>query len=214
MTTVSIIGGTGYAGSHIAAAAAERGFTVRSFSRQAAKQQLPGVTYDTASIAEAADRARILDGADVVVVAIAPRGDMAGRVRPLIAELAGEAATAGVRLGVIGGAGSLQQFEGGPLVREGADFPAAIQDEAREMGEVLEDLRASDASLDWFFVSPAGGFGPWAAGEATGSYRVGGDVLLVDAKGESQIGGADFGLAIADELEKPQHRRTRFTVAY
>jgi len=79
---------------------------------------------------------------------------------------------------------------------------------------VLDDLRASDESLDWFFVSPAGGFGAWVPGEATGVFRVGGDVLLVDANGDSNISGADLALAIVNEIETPAHRRARFTVAY
>ena len=139
---------------------------------------------------------------------------MEGRLRPAIAELAAEAAAAGVRLGVVGGAGSLQQSEGGPLVMDGPDFAEAVKPEASEMGGVLEDLRAAPEGLDWFLVSPAAVFGAWAPGEYRGAYRVGGDVLLTDENGESTISGADFGVAVVDEIETPKHRRTRFTVAY
>ena len=214
MTRVSIIGGSGYAGAHIAEAAAVRGFDVHSFSRTEAAEQIAGVAYGIGSILNAADRARALDGADVVVVADSPRGDMAGQVRPAVAALAAEAAEAGVRLGVIGGAGSLLQSEGGDLVMNSPEFPAEVKPEAAEMGGVLDDLRATPERLDWFLVSPAGTFGPWVAGEYRGEYRVGGDVLLTDAAGESNISGADFGVAVVDELETPAHHRARFTVAY
>jgi len=214
MTKVTVIGGSGYAGSHIAEAAAVRGLDVTSMSRKEAAEQSAGVRYVQGSITEAADRARALDGADVVIVAISPRGDMEGRVRSAIAEFAADAAAAGVRLGVIGGAGSLQQSEGGPLVVDGPDFPDEVKPEAREMGGVLDDLRAAPESLDWFFVSPPAAFGAWTAGEYRGEYRVGGDVLLVDAEGNSTISGADFGVAIVDEIETPKHHRQRFTVAY
>ncbi|TDP92547.1 hypothetical protein EDF62_1761 [Leucobacter luti] len=214
MTKVTIIGGSGYAGSHIAEAAAVRGFFVTSVSRGEVAQQLGGVTYTTGSVLDPADRARLLADSDVVIVAVSPRGDMAGKVRQAIAELAVEAQAAGVRLGVIGGAGSLLQEEGGDLVMNGAGFPDEIKAEAAEMGGVLDDLRATPEALDWFYVSPAGGFGPWAAGEFTGDFRVGGDVLLTDAAGNSAISGADFGVAIADEIETPTHSRQRFTVAY
>ncbi|MCW2287707.1 hypothetical protein EDF60_1375 [Leucobacter luti] len=214
MTKVTIIGGSGYAGSHIAEAAAVRGFFVTSVSRGEVAQQLGGVTYTTGSVLDPADRARLLADSDVVIVAVSPRGDMAGKVRKAIAELAVEAQAAGVRLGVIGGAGSLLQEEGGDLVMNGAGFPDEIKAEAAEMGGVLDDLRATPEALDWFYVSPAGGFGPWAAGEFTGDFRVGGDVLLTDAAGNSAISGADFGVAIADEIETPTHSRQRFTVAY
>ncbi|MBL5973478.1 MAG: NAD-dependent epimerase/dehydratase family protein [Candidatus Leucobacter sulfamidivorax] len=214
MTKVAVIGGSGYAGSHIVEAAVVRGLDVTSMSRKEAAEQVAGVRYVQGSITEAADRARALDGADVVIAAVSPRGDMEGRVRSAIAELAADAAAAGVRLGVIGGAGSLQQSEGGPLVVDGPDFPDEVKPEAREMGGVLDDLRAAPENLDWFFVSPAGAFGAWAAGEYRGEYRVGGDVLLVDGEGNSTIGGADFGVAIVDEIETPKHHRQRFTVAY
>ena len=214
MTRVTIIGGSGYAGAHIAEAASVRGLEVTSMSRGEVAQQLAGVNYVHGSILESADRDAALTATDVVVVAIAPRGDMVGKVRGAIAELAAAADAAGVRLGVVGGAGSLLQSEGGDLVMNGAGFPDEIKPEATEMGEVLEDLRATPESLDWFLVSPAGGFGPWAAGEFTGEYRVGGDVLLTDANGDSNISGADFGVAVVDEIETPAHRRARFTVAY
>lgn len=214
MSKVTVIGGSGYAGSHIVEAAAVRGLDVTSFSRGEAAEQVAGVDYQRGSLTEAADRARALEGADVVVVAASPRGDMAGRLRPAIAELAKEAAAAGVRLGVIGGAGSLQQSEGGPLVIDGPDFHDEVKPEAAEMGGVLDDLRAAPEGLDWFLVSPAGVFGAWAPGEYRGTYRVGGDVLLVDEQGNSSISGADFGVAVVDEIETPQHHRARFTVAY
>lgn len=213
MTKISVIGVSGYAGKHIAEAAAVRGFEVRGFSRSEVAEQFAGVEYVRGSLLSAEDRARALDGVDAVVVAISPRGDMAGKTRAAIAELAHEAAAAGVRLGVIGGAGSLLVAEGGPRVVD-SGFPEEFKPEALEMAEVLEDLRAFDASLDWFLVSPAGGFGSFNPGEYRGEYRVGGDVLLTDAGGNSDISGADFGVAIVDELETPKHRRARFTVAY
>ena len=214
MTKVTIIGGSGYAGSHIVEAAADRGLEVTSMSRSEAAEQVTGVNYVTGSILDAADRATALAGADVVVVAVSPRGVMAGQVRPAVAALAAEAAEAGVRLGVIGGAGSLQAVDGGPRLAETPEFGDEYRPEALEMAGVLDDLLAGPESLDWFLVSPAGDFGPWVAGEFTGQYRVGGDVLLTDAEGRSAIGGADFGAAIADEIETPTHHRARFTVAY
>jgi uncharacterized protein len=43
---------------------------------------------------------------------------------------------------------------------------------------------------------------------------VGGDVLLVDENGKSEISGEDFAVAFVDEIEQPKHHRTRFTVGY
>ncbi|KIP53528.1 NAD(P)-dependent oxidoreductase [Leucobacter komagatae] len=214
MTSIVIFGGSGYAGSHIAEAAAVNGHAVTSVSRTEAAAQIAGVTYRTGSILEDDVRERLIAGADVVIVAVSPRGSMAGQVRPAIAALATQAEQAGVRLGVIGGAGSLEQTPGGPLLAESEDFAEQFRPEAREMAGVLDDLRARTGTLDWFFVSPAGDFGPWVAGEYRGEYRIGGDVLLTDEHGVSAIGGADFGVAIVDEIETPTHHRARFTVAY
>ena len=50
--------------------------------------------------------------------------------------------------------------------------------------------------------------------QATGRYRVGGDVLLTDADGNSNISGADYAKAFVGEIEQPTHRRQRFSVAY
>lgn len=214
MTRITVIGGTGYAGGNIVRAAAARGHEVTTLSRTAPAEGPAGVRAETGSATEPADVARAIAGAEVVVVALSPRGEMVGRTAPAIAEIASQVGAAGARLGVIGGAGSLLVSPGGPLVSDGPDFPAAVLPEAKEMGEALDALRADDSGLDWFFVSPAGGFGSWAPGEATGEYRVGGDVLLVDEEGSSFISGADFGAAIVDEIERPAHRRARFTVAY
>lgn len=214
MTAVVIFGGSGYAGTHIVEAAAVRGLDVTSVTRTEAAEQIGGARYHLGSLLDPADRARELARADVVLVAVSPRGDMAGRVRGAVAELAAEAESAGVRLGVIGGSGSLTVARGGRRRYELPEFADEARAEAIEMGAVLDDLRAHTGPLDWFYVSPAGDFGPHNAGEYTGEYRIGGDELLVDENGVSTISGADFGVAVVDEIEDPEHPRSRFTIGY
>jgi putative NADH-flavin reductase len=216
MAKITVFGGTGYAGGNIVAAAASKGHQVTSYSRNQPEAPVAGVDYRTGDVADAAVVATAVEGADVVVSALSPRGalDGAGVLRAIDTKIGKAAQAAGARFGVVGGAGSLLVAEGGPKVADTDDFPAQFSAEAAEMGGVLDDLRASDAGLDWFFVSPAGDFGAWAPGEATGTYRVGGDVLLVDADGNSNISGADFAAAVVAEIDTPQHRRARFTVAY
>ena len=79
---------------------------------------------------------------------------------------------------------------------------------------MLEDLQATPASRDWFFVHPAEIFGVWNPGERTGSYRDGGDVVVRDAEGVSNISGPDLAVAVIDEIETPKHHRERYTVGY
>jgi putative NADH-flavin reductase len=152
--------------------------------------------------------------ADAVISALAPRGSMLGQVRLVNRELADLADQLGFRLGVVLGAGSLTLEPSGPPLVADPSFPAAFRAEAEEMAGVLDDLMASPAGVDWFGVSPASGFGAFAPGEALGRYRVGADTVLTDESGESRISAADLALAIVDELERPAHKRRRFTVAY
>ena len=59
--------------------------------------------------------------------------------------------------------------------------------------------------------------GPLFAGilaDVTGSYRTGGDVLVTQADGSSEISGTDFALAYVDEIEQHAHPRQRFTVGH
>ncbi|GGH43579.1 NAD(P)-dependent oxidoreductase [Microbacterium album] len=213
MARIAVIGGTGYAGSHIVKEAVDRGHTVVSVSRKEPSERVEGATYATATLTDGPGVVAAIGDVDVVVVAVAPREDMAGRVRPGIAGLA-DALPEGTRLGVVGGAGGSLVAEGGPMLIDAGEFPEAFQPEAREMIGVLDDLRADETGLDWFYVHPAVLFGAYAQGERTGGYRTGGDVLVANEKGESTISGADFAIAILDEIENPKHRRTRFTVGY
>lgn len=216
MARIIILGGTGYAGGHLAAEAARRGHEVLAASRSAAEEPVGGVEYRRGDVREEDFLSNLLEGADVVVSALSPRGDMADKeaFRALQSTLARLAAEKHVRLGVIGGAGSLLVAEGGPKLVDTPEFPAEFAEEPRVLDAVLQDLRETDGSVDWFFLSPAGGFGSFAPGEAKGAYRVGGDVLLTDEDGESFISGADLALALVDEIEKPVHQQARFTVAY
>lgn len=216
MTDITVLGGTGYVGGHIVQVAAARGHGVVAYSRHAPAEPVPGVEYRIGDVQEQATLAAAVEGADVVLSALSPRGELEGSgvLRGIDGALARIAATAGVRLGVVGDAGSLLVSEGGPRLIDTEAFPEEYRAEAEELETVLEDLRAEQGALDWFVVSPPAGFGGYAPGEAAGRYRLGGDVMLVDEAGQSFISGADFALALVDEIEAPSHHRTRFTVAY
>lgn len=212
MARIAVIGGTGYAGSNIVKEAARRGHTVVSVARKAPAERVEGVTYIEGTILDVPSLVEQLEGVDVVVQALSPRGDMAGKVRGATAELFA-ALPENVRLGVVGGDGGSLVAPGGPRLID-AGFPEAFKAEALEAIGVLEDLQADTSGKDWFFVHPAGGFGSFNPGERRGEYRTGGDVLVTDENGDSFISGEDFGIAFVDEIDNPQHRRQRFTVGY
>lgn len=212
MSRIAVIGGTGYAGSNIVAEAVARGHSVISIARSLPSERIEGAEYVEGTILDTADLLAKLGDADVVIQAVSPRGDMAGRVRAATAELFA-ALPENVRLGVVGGAGgSLVAPGGARLIDSG--FPEEFKPEALEAIGVLEDLQADAGGKDWFFIHPAGGFGNWAPGERTGAYRDGGPVLVTDESGESFISGPDFGVAVVDEIENRKHSRENFAVGY
>ncbi|WP_144797681.1 NAD(P)-dependent oxidoreductase [Microbacterium paludicola] len=212
MTRIVVIGGTGYAGSHIVAEAVARGHSVISVARSVPATRVDGAVYVEGTILDVPSLLEQIEEAEVVIQAVSPRGDMVGKVRAATAELFA-ALGENVRLGVVGGAGGSLVAPGGPRLID-SGFPEEFKAEAQEAIGVLEDLQADDSGKDWFFIHPAGGFGMFAPGERTGKYRDGGQVLVTDDAGESYISGADFGIAVVDEIENPKHHRENFTVGY
>jgi uncharacterized protein len=212
MATIVVFGGTGYTGSNIVREAASRGHQVISVSRSEPKERIEGVRYEVGAAEAVAPR--VIPGADAVVASLAPRGDMAGRLVEVYRELARLSAEAGARYLQVGGFSSLRPSAEAPRFVEG-EIPEQYKAEALE-GEASRVMLVDEApeELDWVFVSPAGSYGAWAAGERTGTYRVGGEVALFDAEGGSNISGADFASAVVDEIENPAHHREHVGVAY
>ncbi len=216
MTRITVLGGTGYAGAAIAAEAAARGHDVVAVSRTAPADPVNGVEYVTGSVLDPDLLDRVLADRDVVIGALSPRGDMAGLQEGIVAELARRLDGTATRLGHIGGVSSLLTEEGGPrlwdLNRD--HMPDEVKPEVEAGLQILDDLRDSPETLDWFYVSPPENFGSWVPAPATGTYRLGGEVVLRDDSGSSTISAADLAVAVVDEIEQPAHRRKRFTVAH
>lgn len=115
-----------------------------------------------------------------------------------------------IRLLVVGGAGSLYvNPEHTAQVMDGADFPEIFKPLATHMGKALEELRAR-TDVKWTYISPAGDF--QADGPRTGKYLLGGEELLLNAKGESVISYADYAIAMVDEAVDGNHIRQRISV--
>jgi putative NADH-flavin reductase len=216
VATITILGGTGYAGSAIAAEAAKRGHDVTAVSRGLPTDPIENVAYVTGSVLDPAVLDAVTADRDVVISALSPRGDMAGKVEGVLRELARRLDGTGTRLAHIGGASSLLVEEGGPRLWDVTKehVPDDVKPEIETGLAILDDFRASPESLDWFYVSPPENFGSWVPAPITGAYQLGGDVLVRDAAGQSTISAADLAVAILDEVETPSHRRQRFTAAH
>lgn len=212
---ITVFGAAGNVGSRVVAEALARGHEVTAVVRDAGRfDDLPaGANARTGDAASIEDVAALSAGQDVVISATRPApGNERALVTNMEALLAGVARN-GVRLLVVGGAGSLTVPDtGGATVLDDHRFrpPAVAMDIAQACTEQLEVCRA-DSSADWAYLSPAALLLP---GERTGEYRLGTDELLVDADGNSKISMEDLAVVLLDEAESPKHHRTRFTAGY
>jgi putative NADH-flavin reductase len=215
VSTVTVFGATGYAGRAITAELLERNHAVVAVARSVASlTERPNLTVVAGSLHNPTVLEQAAKGAEVILVALPARAINGARLIDSLTALLATAADEGARLGIMGGAGSLQVTPGGPHLVDTPDFPESALAEALSHRAVLDTLRGSGNDVDWFYVSPGANFGSWNPGERTGSYRTGSDVLLTDSEGNSNLSGADLAIAFADEIDHPAHHRTRFTVAY
>jgi len=209
---ITVFGAGGSVGSRVVTEALSRGHDVTAAVRDAARASaLPAAV--AVRVADAADPdavAALGAECDVVIAATRPAaGDEPQLVATARALLDGVARSR-TRLLLVGGAATLTVPETGGIV---LDDPRLIQPPWRAIAEACVEQHAvcrADARADWSYASPPAMLEP---GERTGSYRLGGDELVVDADGRSAISIEDFAVALIDEAEQPRHRRTRFTVA-
>ena len=174
MSRISVLGGTGYAGSAVVDVAVARGHQVTSFSRHEPANKRDGVEYVIGSVLEPEVLEASVTGHDVVIEAVSPRGDMAGEEEGLVDRLIDLTSGTGTRLGVIGGASSLLVEEGGPRLYDVSQTPPEVRPEVETGMAVLEALKGAAQDVDWFYVSPPASFGAWVPAPtraATGSAK-------------------------------------------
>lgn len=201
---IAIIGASGNVGLRLVAEAISRGHAVTAIARTpGADTGDAGVTWQVADLADPDSIASALAGNDVAILSVPFRTTDFARALDGIRQ-------AGIgRLLVVGGAASLEVAPGQVLL-DTPGFPDFIKPEAEPARQALNRLRAETA-LDWTFLSPSMMFGP---GERTGKFRLGTEMLLTAADGQSHISYEDYAIALLDEVETPRHSRARFTVGY
>ncbi len=215
MSRITVIGGTGYAGSAIAAEAVSRGHQVTSYSRSLPETQIPNVKYVLGDVTDEHALAAVVSDAEVVVAALAPRGALADTYRSVNASVAKLADAAGASLYIVGGFSSLRPAPGAPrYVTDLSHAPEELHNELSTVAAfVIDDLPATPETLNWVFVSPAGKFGSFAPGERLGHYRVGDDVAL-QPDGSGELSGADYALGFVDTIEAGKLHRAHINLGY
>jgi putative NADH-flavin reductase len=206
---IAVIGAAGKAGRLIAQEALDRGHEVTAIVKPGSEDRVPkGCAVLAKSLFDltSAD----LKGFHAVVNAFGTPYDVPGKEQEHI-----DAAKLLIAIGrelpdvcflTIGGYGSLYMDE--------TRTKQVVDDIPKDVGavpwaakEALDLFRASD--INWTFFSPAGYFD--TKGPRTGSYTLGGDVVILNEQGKSYISYADFAVFLVDEIEQGKHIRERIT---
>ena len=208
---VALYGATGAAGSRILKELVSRGHQVTALARDPAKlvQSGANVRVKQDDLSDPKSIAAAIGDAEAVVSAYSPpKNDLealTGVTQRQVEALKGKT---GVRLVVVGGAGGLNIAPNLALV-DSPYMPEPFKPIARAHVNAFNVLKAS--TIDWTYFAPAAFFEP---GQRTGQFRLGKDDLIANAQQESRISMEDYAVALVDELEKPRHRRQRFTIGY
>ena len=208
---IAVIAANGKAGQLITKEAVGRGHdvtaVVRGENRSAASKALEGKDILSLEKADLADFDVVIDAFG----AWTPEtlGDHVKTSQHLADLLSGT----GVRLLIVGGAGSLYvNPEHTVRIVDTPDFPAEFVPLASAQCDELTEIRKRD-DVRWTFVSPAADF--VADGERTGKYILAGEELTTNAAGVSSISYADYAIAMVDEAERTgadAHVRERISV--
>ena len=217
---VALIGATGFVGAGVLDELLRRGHEVVALVRKpetlAAREH---VQFVKADVLKADEVQRAVAGCDAVVSAY-----NAGWTNPNIYDdfmqgsrsiVQGVKAAGIQRYLVVGGAGSL--YVNGRQLVDSPDFPAAIKPGAMAARDMYTELQ-KEQTLDWTVLSPAVGFHGGSAAQSKGrttQYRTGKDEPLMQADGQpGDISVQDLAVALVDALDKREHIKARFTVAY
>ncbi|EKU49112.1 MULTISPECIES: NAD(P)-dependent oxidoreductase [Brevibacterium] len=198
---IALFGASGMVGSRVTKEAADRGHEVTAITRSGT--EVPGAARSiTGEMGDAAFDAQIVADHDVIVSTTGPSRTGGDHGEWLDALRTIAAASGDTRIFVVGGAGSL--LVDGVMLKDTPGFPEEYKAEAETGTRALEILRSGDYE-PWTLISPAPVIAP---GERTEKFTVGTDSPVGDA-----ISAEDFAIAMVDEIEKPAHINSRFTVA-
>lgn len=215
---ITIIGATGTAGEALVTEALTRGHQVLAIGRSSEKlaklsnlagkdrQQLSTIAKDAFALTKAD-----LADSDVIVDAFASNPDQAYLHVDLATKLIAMFRGAKQRLVFILGAGSLKTGEDHHLfvhdMEKNPKVQAIIEVPRNQLAELV--FLRTVKNVDWVGISPAINF---YKGDAT-KFILGKETLLFNEKGVSETSSGTMSVAILNEIERPQHKKERFTVA-
>jgi putative NADH-flavin reductase len=209
---IVLFGATGNLGNVILDEALHRGHQVTAVVRDPSKlaTKHAALTVVQGDVAQPASYVSALPGNDAAIASLNDHADPANvpRQATLLLEALSQAGVQ--RFAWVGGAGSLETAPGVRVIDD-PGFPDAWKASANAQIEALAVFRATKAPIDWTYISPAAEIAP---GERKGSFRVGGEQLLVNAEGHSRISIADFAIGVLDRIEKGDAAKKRITLAY
>lgn len=214
---VTVIGATGFVGSHITQELANRNVHVTGISRKEKSSDNEFVIYIPTDITNVTALSAVLKGSDVVVNAFNPGWDNPNiyneflRGSKAILEAVKDSGVK--RFITIGGAGSLYVAQGGPQIIDTVPSDSSFYPGSKAAKDFLDFIR-DEKELDWAFFSPALDMHQGITTGRTGKYRLGTDYPVMDEEGKNILSVEDLAVVIADEIEHPKHHQVRFTAAY
>lgn len=204
---IGIIGATGKAGRLIAKEAGRRGHHITAIVRDRSKVKNPDWDILESDIFDLT--AEKLEGFHVVVDAFGTpygKGLEFQHQTSMLTLINALENLSGVRLMVVGGAGSLYTD---------SDRKTKVVDQAPPMDQAVSVHMArafaflKDSRVNWTYFSPARDFDP--AGSGTGTYQLGTDYVILNEEGKSYLSYRDSALAMVDEIENGRFIRKQFT---
>ena len=204
---IAVVGSNGRVGSLVVKEALAKGFEVEGIANGENKSEAKEFLSKNALALTKED----LEGIDAVVDAVGGWTlETIPNITNVMNHLAEILSNTKTRLIVVGGAGSLFVNKERTLtVDMGPSFPEDWKPLSNAHGEGLKTLRAS-TNLNWTYISPACNF--IADAPRTGEYKLGGEELIVNSKGLSEISYADYAIALVDVISSKKYNKERISV--
>lgn len=209
---IAVFGAGGSVGRRTVAEALSRNHEVTAIVRNRSRfAELPDAAeHRIGDVTDTEAVRRLSAEADIVISAVRPAPGLEHQQAAATKTLLDGVRPTGTRLLIVGGAATLKVPDTGGLVMDDPRYVQAPWRTIAEAGAEQHEVCRGEERVDWVYVSPPASLVP---GERTGRYRLGGDELLTDERGDSRISIEDLAVALIDEAESPRHHRTRFTVA-